>query len=185
MTEHTLNAVPRTDLGKGAARKSRAGGGIPAVVYAAGSEALAITVDPKQVDDIFRTTRNKNTIVQISLGDKKVPALVQEAQRHPVSREIIHIDFYQVSAERPVRVDVPVTTSGKAVGIALGGRIRVVRRELTVVCPFDKIPATLDVDVTPLDIGQFVKVSQVVAPEGVTVVFDTDFNVVACEGKAK
>lgn len=186
MTDLTLPAASRNDFGKGAARKARAGGTVPAVIYALGSEAVAIAIDPVRLNEIFRKTRNANTIVQIELDGQTVPVIVQEAQRHPVSRDILHVDFYRVAPGVPVRVKVPVVPVGKAVGLGVGGRIRAVRRELEVECAsYERIPATIEVDVSPLDVGQFLKASQVVAPEGVKVLFDHDFNVIACEGKAK
>ncbi len=185
MTDLTLTAAPRIETGKGGARKARASGQVPAVIYSGGSDATSITVDPIRLEEIFRKTRDANTIVQLQLGAETILALVQEAQRHPVSREIIHVDFFRVADGSVVRVKVPISTTGRAAGAAVGGRIRIMARTLPVECAFDKIPASLPVDVTPLEVGQFLRASQVPMPEGVKSTTERDFNVVTCEGKVK
>ncbi|MCB9662542.1 MAG: 50S ribosomal protein L25 [Alphaproteobacteria bacterium] len=179
----TLNAEPRTNTGKGAARKLRAAGKVPAVVYADGDAATEVEIDPARLDEIFRKSRNRNTVVQLKLGDAEVPVLVQEAQRHPVSRQFLHVDFLKVGADKPVEVMVPVVAAGRPAAAVLGGRIRIIRRELKVRCTYDRIPETLDVDVSPMEIGDIVKASEVPTPEGVSLVFETDFNVLTCFGK--
>jgi large subunit ribosomal protein L25 len=181
----SLSVELRQDTGKGVARKLRAAGKVPAAIYAEGKDARLGAVDPARLLEIFRKSRNANTIVELDLGGEKVPALVQEAQRHPVSRKLLHVDFYTVSKDRPVEVMVPVRTSGKAAGTAAGGRIEVVRREVKTRCAYDRIPEAHEIDVTPLNIGDAVKASQIPTPEGVEVVADGDFNVVLCAGKKK
>lgn len=181
----TLAAETRASVGKGAARKGRAAGQVPAVLYGEGGAATPIAVDPKKLVEIFRKSQDRNTILQLQLDGATVPAIVQEVQRHPVSRALLHVDFYKLSPGKSVTVKVPVAMVGKAAGVAVGGRARIITRELTVRCAYDRIPKTIDVDVTPLDVGQFVRASQIPTAEGVSIVFDHDFNVVGCEGKAK
>lgn len=181
----TLSATKRPDLtGKGAARKLRRTGRIPAVVYGPDhDEALAVHVDPDALQAMFRHTGNRNTVVQLDMDGETIPVLVRAAQRHPVSRDILHVDFYRVSAERPVEVMVPVRGVGRAAGMALGGRLQLIRREVKVRCAYDRIPATLDVDITPMNIEDVVKASELNVPEGVEVVYERDFNVLTILGK--
>ena len=180
----TIAATRRDDSGKGAARKLRAAGQIPAIVYGQGTEATAIALDPKPLLEVFRKTQNRNTRIDIDLGDETIAALVREAQRHPVSRDVLHIDFYRVVEGTPIKVLVPVKPVGKHAGASLGGRIDVVRRDLWVTCDPNAIPDYVEVDVTPLNIGDIVKVSTI-AVGGGTIAFDQDFPVVRCVGKKK
>jgi large subunit ribosomal protein L25 len=181
----TLAAEARgTETGKGVARKLRATGKIPAVIYGPNCEARPLAVDPTALQGIFKLTKNRNTVVQLDVpGEGTVPCLVREAQRHPLSRDLLHVDFYRVDHGHPVQVKVPVRPVGKAAGAALGGRLRMIRRELWVRCDFERIPATLDLDVTPMNIGDMLPVSAFQPPEGVEIIYDNDFNVVTLYGK--
>lgn len=181
----TLIADTRTDTGKGVARKLRASGKIPAVLYADGSEATQIAVDPKVLSDLFRISRNRNTVIALDVGGERVEALVRDAQRNPLTRELLHVDFYRLTPGKEVEVMVPVSTSGKPVGAALGGRIQIVRRDVKVRCAQENIPATIDIDVSALDIGDMIRASQVAMPEGAALVYSDDFQVVACLGKKR
>lgn len=184
--ETTLSASTR-DLGRGktGARKVRGAGQLPAVVYGPNDAPLAITVDPRVLSEIYRKSQNRNTVVELSLDGQNIPCLVREVQRHPVSRELIHVDFYRLAADRKVVVSVPVTTTGKAAGLSLGGRVQIVRREIKVRVDFDKIPTAIEVDVTPMNVGDTVRASGVIAPAGAELVYDQDFPVVTIAGKQK
>lgn len=179
----SLQAAIRTDNGKGNARKLRAAGRVPGVVYGPYHESIAISIDPNTLSDIFKQSRDRNTIVELQLEGETVPTLVREVQRHPLTRELLHVDFYRVSKERPVEVMVPLVPQGRPRGAVLGGRTRLIRRELKVRCTYDRIPSGLPVDVTPMQIGDMVRVSQIKAPQGVEILYDHDFNVVTVYGK--
>lgn len=181
----TLTAEIRQDTGKGIARKLRASGLVPAVIYAAGGEARTVSVKPKPLLDIFRKTRNPNTILSLDVDGETVQVLVKEAQRHPVSRDLIHVDFLEVAPDRLIDVVVKVRPVGKPAGASIGGRIRIIRPVLHARCTYDKIPEFFDVDVTPMNIGDIVLASEVVAPEGVTIIRKNDFQVVSCYGKRR
>lgn len=184
--EANLNATVRdTSRGKTGARKVRAAGQIPAIVYGPSHAAMAIQIDPYILSEIFRKSQNRNTVVYMALDGKTIPCLVREVQRHPLSRVIEHVDFYKVEADQKVRVEVPVVPTGKAKGISSGGRVQVVRRTVDVACAYDRIPATIEVDVSELDVNEYVRVSQLKAPADVTVVYSQDFPVVRVEGKQK
>ncbi|MBN2799838.1 MAG: 50S ribosomal protein L25 [Deltaproteobacteria bacterium] len=182
--ETSLNAELRQDnFGKEGARKLRASGGLPGVVYGPESSPISITVDPHELDTIFRHSQNRNTVVELQVGDETIPCLVREVQRHPVTRAYKHVDFYRLSLARPVTVMVPVVSVGKSLGASIGGRVRIIRREMKVRCPYTMIPATVPVDVTKMNIGDMVKASEIPAPEGTELLFETDFNVVTIYGK--
>jgi large subunit ribosomal protein L25 len=173
----------RTGSGKGIARKLRAAGKIPAVLYSGGDEATQLTVDPHALNEIFRQTKNRNTVVQLGLNGANVPAIVKDAQRHPVSRDILHVDFLQVQDGKMIEVMVPLRPVGKAAGVALGGRIGLIRRKVRARCAYDQIPEAFEIDTTPMEVGDMIKASEIPTPEGVTVVFAHDFNVLSLYGK--
>lgn len=171
------------ELGKGTARKLRHNGLIPAVVYGAGEEATSVSVDPKTLTDIFTETQNLNTIVNLDIDGTEFPCLVRQVQRHPVSRKLLHVDFYKVPLEDEVVVRVPVRGVGRAKGMAIGGRLRLIRREVKVSCNYKFIPAHIDCDITPMEIGDMVKASELPMPEGCSLVAENDFNVLTVYGK--
>lgn len=182
--ETTIAATVRNnDLGKGGSRKARKAGQIPGVVYGKDAVSTSILIDPARIDAIFRATKNRNTVLFVDVGGKTVPCLVRDLQRHPLTRQMLHIDLYALEPGQAVVVKVPVTTSGRAAGAGLGGRIGIIRRDLEVACPWEKIPEVVDIDVTPLDIGDFVRVASLTPPPGGRFVYDADFNVVSCYGK--
>jgi len=179
-----MNATLRTDnVGKGAARKLRASGRLPAVVYAQGGEATPIHIDPVLLTKIFRKTENRNTVIHLDLDGENVPCLVREAQRHPLTRDILHVDFYRLAEGQQVTVDVPVEPVGRPAGASLGGRLRVIRRTVPVRSNWNAIPATLPVDVSHMMIGDFIRVSEINTDDGVDIVFESDFNVLSVYGK--
>lgn len=181
--ETTIEATPITGAtGKGNARKLRANGAVPAVVYGSGSEARRVSVNPKALLDLFDSTKNRNTVVQLHVDGQIVPCLVRDVQRHPVSRQLLHVDFYVLS-EGVVEVTVPVRALGKPKGTVAGGKLLVITRELRARCAHGKIPATFDIDTSDMDIGDVIKASQVPTAEGVEVLYDHDFKVLELEGK--
>jgi large subunit ribosomal protein L25 len=180
----TLEVTPRTGTGKGFNRKARAEGKVPAIVYGPTNPSESVTVDPVQLTELFKESGDRNTIVSLKIGEKAVAVLVREVQRHPVSRAIVHVDFYAVP-ETEIRVEVPVAAVGKPKGAVVGGRVRIVRRVLPVMCKHGAIPKTIDIDVTPLDVGDSLSISQLTPPVGVKFVFDNDFKVIALDGKVR
>jgi large subunit ribosomal protein L25 len=184
--ETTLAANAREHgRGKSDARKVRKGGRLPGVLYGPGKTGLAIDVDPHGLVELFRKAHDRNTVVELALDGRKVKCLVREVQRHPLTRELLHVDFYEVEAGRKVVVEIPVTTIGKAAGLAVGGRVQIIRRSLNVRCDPGQIPKVLEIDVTGMEVGQSVKVSEVRPPQGVDVLWDQDFPVITIAGKQK
>lgn len=183
MQTETMQVAARSGTGKGVARKLRAQGMIPAVIYSKGSDALHVQLNESDLEGIFRRTLNRNTLVSMTVDGTEHVCLVKAAQRHPVSRRILHVDFYRVSDSETVDVVVDITPTGTAEGVRMGGRLQVIRRSLTVRCLPGSIPAKIEVDVTDLGIGKFIRVSQVAQPEGVEIVSTNDFNLLSVIGK--
>jgi large subunit ribosomal protein L25 len=180
MSTISLGASVRTNTGKGAARKIRSAGSIPASIYRAGNEPTLITVDPRELTLAFERTGNPNTLVDLKVEDKNFLCLVKDVQRHPASGVLRHVDFYQVDESEEIVVSVPVTIVGRSAGVAMGGALRLIRRDLNIKAKPQDIPAFIEVDVTKLEIGKFIKVDAIPSPENATIVYDESgiFNVV-------
>jgi large subunit ribosomal protein L25 len=175
----TLAAQLRDRSGKGVARRLRGQSLIPAVVYGPHSEKpLTIAVDPKALREAIKTPHRLNTILTLKLdgGGERV-AMLKTYQQDPVTRSLLHADFYEVRLDEPVTVPVPVALVGKPEGAAAGGILQQNRRELEVVCLPKDIPERIEVDVSHLKIAQALHVSDVKAPAGVKLRFATDFTV--------
>jgi large subunit ribosomal protein L25 len=165
-----LSATTRSDKGKGPARRLRNEGKIPAVAYGKKLAATQLAVSPKELRAVLGTSHGKNSVVELVVeGKSTITAMVREYAHHPVSREIIHADFIQVDLNEPVDVTVPLKLAGKAKGIVQGGIVQQVFRALPVRTLPGKIPALIECDVTELDLGDSLKVSQLSLPEGVNV----------------
>jgi large subunit ribosomal protein L25 len=179
MATVNLEASTRTGTGKGVARKIRRTGLVPASIYSGGVLPTLITIDPLALSLAFQRTGDPNTLVDIKVdGGKGTSCLVKEVQRHPVSGAIRHVDFYSLDAKKEIVVDVPVRTKGRAIGTQMGGSLRLIVRYLTIRCLPSNIPSVIEVDVTDLNIEQFIRASELPAAEGYVLVFKADFNVV-------
>lgn len=180
----SISANVRTQqTGKGSARKLRATGRIPGVVYGGGAAAIRIDVDPGELVDIFRKSLNRNTVLTLDLGTEKRSCVVREVQRHPLSRDLLHVDFLEVVSGREIEVTVPIRAVGKAAGLELGGKLTLIRRSLSVKCSYEKIPEFLPVDVAGLRVGDVIRASEVPMPDGVRRADDQDYNVISMKGK--
>ncbi len=175
-----LEAEVRADGGKGAARRLRQSGKVPAVFYGPKQPALKLVVDSKEFVQKVSALEGSHLIRFRSAADavsNKV-ALVKDAQYHPVTGAVLHADFYEVDMAQKLRVRVPLHFSGKAAGVALGGILQPVRRDVEVECLPAQIPPFIEIDVTALNIHDAVHVSELRTPAGVTVHYDTDFALV-------
>jgi large subunit ribosomal protein L25 len=182
MATVSLSANIRDDFGKGAARKARAQGLLPAVIYRGGQPATSITLSPGDLENAFRRTGDRNTLVDLGVDGKNFVCLVKSTQRDPASAELLHVDFYEVDNNEKVVIIVPVEAVGKAAGVVAGGKLRIIKRDLTLSCKPGDIPETVQIDVTELNVGDFVKVSGVPAPAGTEILATNDFNVVTVMG---
>ncbi len=179
----TINASPRNELGKGAARKIRAAGQLPAIVYRAGDAATSIMLDPHELEQAFAKTNNRNTLVDLQMEGNSRLCLVRSTQRDPVSQLLNHVDFYEVRDEDAVTVQVPVTVTGEAQGIVMGGVLKIIRRSLDVTCLPGDIPECIELDISALGMDEFIRVSSVAAPKGCTILAPNDYNVVGVVGR--
>lgn len=173
----------RTGSGKGAARKLRTTGRVPAVLYGPKRSATSVSVDGVQFERRLGHLEGSHLIRLVSengadaeLNERMV--LLREMQRHPVTGTILHADFYEVDLTERLVVSVPLHFTGKAAGVVAGGILQPVMREIEVECLPTEIPEFIEVDVSPLGIHEAVHLADIKLPEGVQVVGDTTRTVV-------
>ena len=170
--ELTVAAETRTTRGKNEARRLRAAGSAPAVVYGVGKDALAVAVNPKEMVRILRSKTGHNTIFHLAIKDgENTPVMIVDWQKDPVKDTLLHIDMKRIDLTVRLVVKVPVHTLGEPEGVKLqGGLHEVITREIEVECLPNEIPEELTVDVSKLVIGQAVRASDVPLPGSVRLV---------------
>jgi len=155
MEQITLEAVPRDDRGKNAARRIRRAGQIPGVLYGGKNEPLAVAVSAKQLSGILRSETGHNTIFTVKLGSSEHKAMLKDWQVDPVKGSLLHVDMLRIAMDVRMRVKVPVHTFGEPQGVKLqGGIFEMVTREVEIECLPTDIPEEFKVDVTELMIGK-------------------------------
>jgi large subunit ribosomal protein L25 len=145
---------------KNAARRVRHAGRIPAVVYGAGQDAQAVTVDPKHITKILHSAAGHNSIFDLEIGDVRTKAMIVDWQYEPVKSHLLHIDFKRIAMDKAIRVEVPVLLTGIPIGVRTqGGILDQVLREVEIECLPGDIPSSIELDVTELTFGQVKRVS--------------------------
>jgi len=175
-----VTAKPRTGkFNKNAARRVRAAGNIPAVLYGAGHEAVAVEVDPKHISKILFSETGHNTIFDVDLGDKTpVKAMIVDWQREPIKDLLIHIDLKRIAMDKALKVSVRVKLMGVPVGVKThGGILDQVLREVEIECLPSDLPSHIDVDVTNLDLHEVLRVSGLPHSEKIKYLDDEDATV--------
>ena len=168
-----LKGSRRESIGKGWARKARAAGQIPAVLYGHGETPQPIAVEFREFEVALRGHKGSNAIVNLNVAGGEFTALVRDVQYDPLSRAIIHLDFQHISLTENIEVEVPVHFVGTPLGVKDGGGIlEHLVRTLTVKCLPTAIPASIDVDVTALNIGQNLHVSDLAPGTGYEIITD-------------
>ena len=177
MATATLSATPRTTTGKGAARSLRRSGQIPAIVYGHAREPQSVAVPARELERLLDRIAAASTVIELTLDGKVARTLIREIQRHPVKRNVLHVDFQELVAGEKVTVRVPLVFVGSAEGVRAGGILDQVMHELEVEVDPSSIPNHIDVDVTALTLGHSIHVGEVALPPGVTVLDDPEATV--------
>jgi large subunit ribosomal protein L25 len=175
-----LEVQPRSNGGKSKARQVRRSGKVPAILYGPKRRPTPIAVDAKEFLQKISTIEGSHLIRMRSSAEEVANrvALVKETQYHPVTGAVLHADFYEVDMAEKLHLRVPLHFTGKAAGVALGGILQPVQRDVEVECLPGDIPEFIAVDVTALDIHDAIHVSELQAPEGVRICYDTDTTLV-------
>ena len=165
--EATLDVVKREGRGKNEARRLRAAGRIPGVVYGQRKEGklpegVPVAVDPKAVLHILHSDSGANTLIKLSLDGKESQVMVKEYQLDPVTHQLLHADFYQLAMDKAITVTVPILVKGTPEGVKLqGGMLDFVTRELQVQCLPKDIPEHVDLDVSGLMLHQAIRLRDI------------------------
>jgi large subunit ribosomal protein L25 len=171
-----VNVEVRKQSGKGAARKVRASGKVPGVLYGNKGEPIAVTFDEKTLLQSLDKERRRNTVFSLTVaGDGKneqVTAMIRDAQIDPLSRRLVHVDFLRVDLDQDVTVTVPLILTGKAIGTVNGGNLHQSMHAILIAAKPAAIPTKLEVDVTALDIGNALHVSDLKLAAGVRALLD-------------
>jgi large subunit ribosomal protein L25 len=174
-------AKPRTGkFNKNAARRVRVAGKIPAVLYGAGHEPVAVEVDPKQISRILFSESGHNTIFDVTLGEQAnaAKAMIVDWQREPINDKLIHIDLKRIALDKVLRVSVPIKLVGIAIGVKTqGGILDQVLREAEIECLPADIPSHIDVDVSNLGLHQVLRVSDLPHSDKIKFLEDEDTTV--------
>lgn len=181
-----IAATKRDRAGKGAARAVRREGLVPAVVYGENKEPSMISLDPRIIMKGLVQGHFYNTVYSIKIeGGDTERALARDVQFHPVTDDPLHVDFLRVGARTRISVAVPIVflNDELAPGIKEGGNLSVVRHEVDVTCGADIIPEEIEIDLTGLEIGDTVRMSDVKLPAGVEpTITDRDFMIASIVG---
>lgn len=172
----------RATTGNGPARRLRQEGQIPAVLYGPRTEPALLSVNISDLDLVLKKERVGQILLNLVIRHNEETStrtvMVKELQTHPVSRNFLHIDFYEVTMDRKIVVNVPVITTGKSKGVEIGGILQIIRRELEVQClPLD-VPKSIEVDITDLNIGDSVHVGDIPRQNEVEFLDDENFTVI-------
>jgi large subunit ribosomal protein L25 len=173
-----VNVEVRGGTGKGGSRKVRAAGKVPGVVYGRKREPIAVTFNEKELLTSLDKEKRRNTVLTLSIAGaaggqaEEVTAMVREAQINPLSRRLVHVDFLRVDIDAEVHVTVPVVLTGKAIGTTNGGQLHQSLHTVPVAAKPAAIPTKLEVDVTALEIGDALHISDLKLGAGVRVLLD-------------
>jgi large subunit ribosomal protein L25 len=179
MSEYKLAAENRSDAGKGAARRLRASGRVPAVLYGHGTKPQHLSVDARQFGQALRTDAGVNVLISLEVGRDQHLALAKEIQRHPVRGDLLHVDFIQVRRGEKVHVQVPVHLVGEAPGAREGGILDQDLYQVNVEAEVTAVPEAVEADVSGLGIGEVLRVADLKAPAGAVILDDPEASVVS------
>ncbi len=181
MDKPVLNARTRQSTGKGAARKLRSDNQIPAIFYGPNREPLMLVMDYPELEGIIKRSGGENIIVDLKVesdgGTQTWKAILKDLQIDPIKDTYLHADFYEISMDKEITVNLAIHLINTPAGVEEGGILQHVRRELTVSCLPDKLIQALEVDVSKLEIGDSVHIRDISFPEGITSLDEEDLTV--------
>jgi large subunit ribosomal protein L25 len=183
MAEILLAAETGRPTGSSAARRLRAEGKVPAVVYGPGIEAVAVSVVWRDLRAALTTEKGTNALITLDLGKGDTrQAVVKELQRHPVRRDVLHVDFFEVDPDKPITTDVTIVLEGEAEAVLREqGIVEQAMNAIVVSGKPNAIPGSIAVDVSDLEIGHTITVADLTLPRGVTTEVDPEETVVTAQ----
>lgn len=180
MEQLQIKADIRKETGNGPARALRREGKMPAVIYGPDTEPILLALNINDLEQCLKNRNLNQLLFNLAIEDGKTKprsVMIKELQIHPVTRNYLHVDFYEIDMNRKIKVPVPVVPKGKSKGVELGGVLQIVRRELDVLCFPREIPAAVEIDITDLDIGDSVHVNDIPLEGDIEIPADVNFTV--------
>ena len=175
-----LTANMRTSAGNSPARALRREGNIPAVLYGPGTESVMLSISSMDLEHALKKASVSQIIFNMAVQNAQTgscTAMIKELQIHPMSRKFLHVDFYEISKDRKISVNVPVVTKGKAKGIEEGGMLQIIEREIEVLClPFD-VPESIQIDISDLGVGDSIHIKDLKVAENIEIPADTNYTI--------
>jgi large subunit ribosomal protein L25 len=182
MEQVAIEGFIRTPSGKGGARTLRQTGNIPAIFYGPETEPIPIQVAKSSLEKTLKKQTSENILYQLTIkgNDQETvkTVMLKELQKNPIDREILHLDFYEVSLFKEIDVTVGLKIVGKATGVEKGGILQEISRDLEIRCLPTNIPNYIEVDVSALDIGDSIHVGDIQLPEGIRILSEAHLTLV-------
>ncbi len=186
--EKVLNAQKRDGLGKGYNRRLRVQNMVPGVFYSAKGENIAVQMPALPLEKMY-SEMGRTTVFTLEIeenGAKSThPVMIWEAKRHPYKNEFVHIDFYGVDLEKPVKVLVNIEFTGVSKGVKLGGKLETYRERVYLIGKPQELPKKIIIDVTDMGLNSSLRVADLDLPEGVKASYDQNFAIVSVISKVK
>jgi large subunit ribosomal protein L25 len=165
-----LDAEIRSETGQRASSKLRDKGLVPGVVYGRKQEAINLKLEPKDLDNVT----GGNAIIDLSFGDDTSTVMVKEVQKDVITGEYLHVDFHQIALDEAIAIEVPISLEGTAIGEREGGVLQESLRTIEVNCLPTEIPEDIKVDISELDVGESLHVSELEADEDIEILTSGD-----------
>ena len=176
MVQSSLRVRPRIRIGKSGAREVRKEGNIPAILYGQGEDPVPLVVRPDELKQALSNSAGINTVLELEIdgseSSTKRFSMVKEIQKDPVKNRVIHLDFLAIDMEKSLRVKVPVSTRGRSEGEKRGGTLEKLMRTIDLECLPGDIPDLIEIDVSSLDMGDFVDIAGLEFGEGIKPIRD-------------
>jgi len=169
--QNSIASVLRNEVGTNASHRSREAGFIPGVIYSKNINPLPVQVERKYLEGLLRN-QGQNTLVTLSVGNSSYTTFIKEIQRHPVTKEIIHLDFQQVEKNEDIYITIPVVLRGKNHVEKSGVVVQQQLKEVEIKCMSSNIPQKLEFDISSFDIGESLRVSDLEVSEEISIVTD-------------
>ncbi len=176
-----LDSKKRTTIGKGSARKLRSMGRLPVILYGPETDSIMLSLDYKQLEKTLRGKSAESIIFDLRVdsngknNSKRV--MIKEIQKDPVTRDYLHVDFYEISMEKELEVDIPVYLVNTPIGVSEGGILEHIRRELKILCMPKNLIDKIEVDVSGLDVGQSLHIEDISFPPGLKSIEDGNLTI--------
>ena len=176
-----LDSKKRTTTGKGSARKLRSVGRLPIILYGPETSPIMLSLDYKQLHKILRGKSAENIIFDLKVDsngtNQSKRVMIKELQKDPVTRDYLHVDFYEISMEKELEVDIPLYLVNTPIGVSEGGILEHIRRELKVSCMPKNLVDKIEIDVSGLAIGQSLHIGDIDLPSGLKPIEDGDLTI--------